>query len=230
MNNKELMSEKIIGRIKAAGATYDSHDNIHQFISPEEFAELQDEVKANIETLLRSLIINIDDDIHTKDTVARMTKMYLQEVMSGRYLPSPEITAFDNVANYHELLTLGPISARSMCSHHFVAVIGEVYVGVVPHERVWGISKFARIINWYLARPHVQENATEGLADLIDKMLRPKGVVVFMRASHFCMKWRGVKEDNFLMSTIAMRGVLREEKWEQEFYQFLNLTLPKAAT
>jgi GTP cyclohydrolase I len=61
-------------------------------------------------------------------------------------------------------------------------------------------------------------------------MLRPKGVVVFMRASHFCMKWRGVKEDNFLMSTIAMRGVLREEKWEQEFYQFLNLTLPKAAT
>ena len=146
--------------------------------------------------------------------------MYLREVFKGRYEAMPGVTEFPNVERLNELMIVGPITVRSACSHHLCPVIGKVWVGILPNKNtnVIGLSKYARLAEWVMGRPQIQEEAVLQLADLIEEKTRPDGVAVVMEATHFCMGWRGVKDLDSKMINSVMRGAfLSDMNLRREF-------------
>jgi GTP cyclohydrolase I len=180
------------------------------------------EVENNIEILLQSMIIDTQNDHNTRGTAKRVAKMYLKEVFKGRYTKEPDITIFPNYKQMDELYTLGPIKLKSACSHHFVEIEGNVWVGVFPSKNVVGISKIARIVDWVARRPHIQEEMSVILADKLEDLLQPLGLGIVIKAKHHCMTWRGVEEEDSTMITSVVRGRLREEGLKEEFFNIIS--------
>ncbi|MBV8247346.1 MAG: GTP cyclohydrolase I, partial [Comamonas sp.] len=130
------------------------------------------------------------------------------------------ITEFPNAEHLNELMIVGPITVRSACSHHLCPVIGKIWIGVLPNKNtnVIGLSKYARLVDWIMGRPQIQEEAIIQLADLIMDKTRPDGLAVVMEASHFCMSWRGVREMDSKMLNSVMRGAfLTNSELRREF-------------
>ena len=218
------VSVKIRERLKANRMRFHSNDNIADAIEPGELDTLLDEVAGKMRGVLDSLVIDTENDHNTGDTARRVAKMYIQEVFKGRYLPAPAVTEFPNAEHLNELMIVGPIKVRSACSHHFCPVIGEVYIGVMPneHTNVIGLSKYARLAEWIMGRPQIQEEAVVQLADLIQEKTQPDGLAIVMEASHFCMGWRGVKDMDSKMINSVMRGVfLKDLNLRREFLSLI---------
>jgi len=214
------MSVKIRERILAARKRFNANDNIAEFIQPGELDHLLDEVSAKMQTVLDSMVIDTQNDHNTQDTARRVAKMYLKEVFKGRYVEGPEVTEFPNAEHLNELMIVGPITVRSACSHHLCPVIGQIWIGVMPneHTNVIGLSKYARLAEWIMGRPQIQEEAVVQLADLIQRKTQPDGLAIVMEASHFCMGWRGVKDMDSKMINSVMRGVfLKDANLRREF-------------
>ncbi|RYF36023.1 MAG: GTP cyclohydrolase I, partial [Comamonadaceae bacterium] len=189
------VSVKIRERLLAARKRFHANDNIAEFVQPGEMEALLDEVEAKMQAVLDSLVIDTVSDHNTGNTARRVAKMYVNEVFRGRYVQAPTITEFPNAEHLNELMIVGPITVRSACSHHFCPVIGKVWIGVLPneHTNVIGLSKYARLAEWVMGRPQIQEEAVVQLADLIMEKTQPDGLAIVMEASHYCMAWRGVK-------------------------------------
>ena len=214
------MSVKIRERILAARKRYHANDNIADFIQAGELDLLLDEVTEKMKGVLESMVIDTENDHNTQNTARRVAKMYLKEVFKGRYLEGPEITEFPNAEHLNELMIVGPITVRSACSHHLCPVIGKIWIGVLPneHTNVIGLSKYARLAEWIMGRPQIQEEAVVQLADLIQRKTQPDGLAIVMEASHFCMGWRGVKDMDSKMINSVMRGVfLKNASLRREF-------------
>src|SRR3954463_8389809 len=214
------VSVKIRERLVAARKRFHSNDNIADFIEPGELEQLLDEVEEKMQAVLDSMVIDTTSDHNTNDTARRVAKMYLQEVFKGRYSKPPTITEFPNAEHLNELMIVGPITVRSACSHHFCPVIGKVWIGVMPneHTNVIGLSKYARLAEWVMGRPQIQEEAVVQLADLIMELTQPDGLALVMEASHYCMAWRGVKDMDAKMINSVMRGVfLKDSTLRREF-------------
>ena len=219
----KLISEVIRNRIKLQKKRFHANDNISDFINPGELAQLQKEVASKVRELLKSLVIDIENDHNSQETAERVAKMYLKEVFKGRYLARPNVTDFPNAKNLDEIYTLGPISVRSACSHHMVPIIGDCWIGIKPGEKVIGISKFARVADWVFSRPHIQEEAVMILADEIERLCEPKGLAILVKAKHYCMCWRGVKEPNTSMINSIVRGDFRHDpSLKQEFFELVK--------
>ena len=206
----EPISKTIKKRIELENGNYFANDNIADFIHDGELEVLQEEVTEKIQSLLESLIIDTKYDHNTIETAQRVAKMYLNEVFKGRYHKQPKVTDFPNAKNLDQIYTVGAISVRSACSHHLVPIIGKCWIGVIPSDRVIGLSKFNRIVDWVMSRPQIQEEAAIQLADTIEKLIKPKGLAVIIKAKHQCMTWRGVKDNETEMVTSVMRGIFRE--------------------
>jgi len=218
------VSVKIRERIQASRKRFHANDNISQFIEPGEMEQLLDEVSDKMGGVLQSLVIDTESDDNTADTARRVAKMYLQEVFKGRYVPAPEVTEFPNAEHLNELMIVGPITVRSACSHHFCPVIGKIWIGVVPnqHTNVIGLSKYARLAEWIMGRPQIQEEAVVQLADLIQRKTQPDGLSIVMEASHYCMGWRGVKDMDSKMINSVMRGAfLKDANLRREFLSLI---------
>ena len=214
------VSVKIRERILASRKRFNANDNIAEFIQPGELDQMLDEVAEKMQTVLDSMVIDTQNDHNTQDTARRVAKMYLKEVFKGRYVESPEVTEFPNAEHLNELMIVGPITVRSACSHHLCPVIGQIWIGVLPneHTNVIGLSKYARLAEWIMGRPQIQEEAVVQLADLIQRKTQPDGLAIVMEASHFCMGWRGVKDMDSKMINSVMRGVfLKEANLRREF-------------
>jgi len=214
------MSVKIRERVVAARKRYNANDNIADFIQPGELDLLLDEVTEKMKQVLDSMVIDTEHDHNTHNTARRVAKMYLKEVFKGRYVTVPEITEFPNAEHLNELMIVGPITVRSACSHHLCPVIGKIWIGVLPneHTNVIGLSKYARLAEWIMGRPQIQEEAVVQLADLIQRKTQPDGLAIVMEASHFCMGWRGVKDMDSKMINSVMRGVfLKDANLRREF-------------
>ena len=214
------VSVKIRERVLAARKRFHANDNIAEFIQPGELDHLLDEVTEKMRTVLDSMVIDTENDHNTQDTARRVAKMYLKEVFKGRYIDSPEVTEFPNAEHLNELMIVGPITVRSACSHHLCPVIGQIWIGVLPneHTNVIGLSKYARLAEWIMGRPQIQEEAVVQLADLIQRKTQPDGLAIVMEASHFCMGWRGVKDMDSKMINSVMRGVfLKDANLRREF-------------
>ena len=214
------VSQKIRERVVAARKRFHSNDNIAGFIEPGELEQLLDEVTVKMQTVLDSMVIDTVSDHNTGNTARRVAKMYLNEVFKGRYVQQPAITEFPNAEHLNELMIVGPITVRSACSHHFCPVIGKLWVGIIPneHTNVIGLSKYARLAEWVMGRPQIQEEAVVQLADLIMEKTQPDGLAIVMEASHYCMAWRGVKDMDAKMINSVMRGVfLKDSALRHEF-------------
>ena len=172
------VSVKIRERIIAARKRFNANDNIAEFIQPGELEKLLDEVEVKMQGVLDSLVIHTEGDHNTQATARRVAKMYLNEVFKGRYVEQPPITEFPNAEHLNELMIVGPLTVRSACSHHFCPVIGKIWIGIMPneHTNVIGLSKYARLVDWIMGRPQIQEEAVVQLADLIMEKTQPDGL------------------------------------------------------
>ena len=190
------VSVKIRERLVLARKRFNANDNIAEFIEPGELERLLDEVEVKMQGVLDSLVIDTVGDHNTGNT------------------------EFPNAEHLNELMIVGPITVRSACSHHFCPVIGRVWIGIMPneHTNVIGLSKYARLAEWVMGRPQIQEEAVVQLADLIMEKTQPDGLAIVMEASHYCMAWRGVKDMDSKMINSVMRGVfLKDSTLRREF-------------
>ncbi|MBI1625948.1 MAG: GTP cyclohydrolase I [Comamonas sp.] len=218
------VSVKIRERLQAANKRFHANDNIADFIEPGELELMLDEVQEKMQTVLDSMVIDTTNDHNTRATARRVAKMYVNEVFRGRYVHQPAITEFPNAEHLNELMIVGPITVRSACSHHLCPVMGKIWIGVLPNKNtnVIGLSKYARLVDWIMGRPQIQEEAIIQLADLIMNKTRPDGLAVVMEASHFCMSWRGVREMDSKMLNSVMRGAfLTNSELRREFLSLI---------
>ena len=218
-------SDRIRYRLVGAKCRYHANDNISDFIEEGELDELKAEVAAKMQEVLRSLVIDTDSDHNTNDTATRVAKMFLTEVFRGRYVPIPSVTEFPNFSRLNELMIVGPVKVRSACSHHLCPILGKVWIGVLPneHSNLIGLSKYARICEWIMSRPQIQEEAVTMLANELQDRVKPDGLAIVMEADHFCMHWRGVKDDESMMTNSVMRGAfLKDPNLRREFLSLLS--------
>ncbi len=214
------VSERIRYRLVSAGCRHHANDNIAAFIEPGELDALQEEVQAKMQAVLQSLVIDTDSDHNTQETAKRVAKMFLREVFAGRYAEAPAVTEFPNVSRLNELMIVGPITVRSACSHHLCPIMGKVWIGIMPneHSNLIGLSKYARLTDWVMNRPQIQEEAVIMLANELEGRVKPDGLAVVMEADHFCMHWRGVKDIEAAMTNSVMRGAfLTDANLRREF-------------
>ena len=217
-------SERIRYRLLATDCRHHANDNISAFVRDGELDELKAEVQQKVHELLRALVIDTDNDHNTQDTARRVAKMYVDEVFRGRYQPMPAVTEFPNAERLNELMIVGPITVRSACSHHLCPIFGKVWMGLLPneHSNLIGLSKYARICDWVMSRPQIQEEAVTMLADELMQRVRPDGLAIVMEADHFCMHWRGVKDTDSAMVNSVMRGAfLKDPNLRREFLSLL---------
>lgn len=217
------ISDKIRKRIVDDSGKFFSNDNISAYIEDGELDSLRDEVASKMEAVLRALVIDIDQDHNTQDTARRVAKMFVNEIFSGRYVAIPNCTAFPNSTEYDQIYVTGPITVRSTCAHHMMPIVGKVYIGIHPGEKVIGLSKFNRLVEWVGSRPQIQEEMTQQIADIIEEQTVAKGIAVIIQAEHHCMTHRGVKEHESDMTTSIMRGTFRSDpSLKTEFFKILD--------
>lgn len=218
-------SRRIQARLRKADRAFRANDNIADLIEEGELDELRLEVEDRMQGVLDALVIDTENDHNTRDTARRVAKMFIEEVFAGRYRAAPPITSFPNVSGLNELVIVGPITVRSACSHHLCPIMGRVWVGVLPNREaeLIGLSKFARLCDWIMSRPQIQEEAVIMLADELERRIRPDGLAVVMEADHFCMHWRGIRDDQPVMTSSVMRGAfLESDSLRREFLQLRN--------
>ena len=223
---KDCASQRIRQRLEASKRRYHANDNISEFIQPGELEELTKEVAAKMAGVLESLVIDVENDHNTQDTARRVAKMYVNEVFRGRYVPIPKVTEFPNASHLNELMIMGPVTVRSACSHHLCPIMGRLWIGVMPNKQsnLIGLSKYSRLVEWIMTRPQIQEEAVLQLADILVKCVNPDGVAVVMEADHFCMHWRGVKDNASKMTNSVMRGVFLDNgALRREFLSLISL-------
>jgi GTP cyclohydrolase I len=220
------ISARIRARLEKAQRRFHANDNISEFIEPGELDQLLAEVEGKVQAMLNSLVIDVDNDHNTRESARRVAKMYVTEVFRGRYEPLPHVTEFPNASHLNELMIMGPVTVRSACSHHLCPIMGRLWIGVMPNadSNLIGLSKYSRIADWIMSRPQIQEEAIIQLSDLLMEMVKPNGLAVVMEADHFCMHWRGVKDNASKMVNSVMRGVfLKDGALRREFLSLISL-------
>jgi GTP cyclohydrolase I len=216
------VSDRIRHRVQAAGRRFHANDNIAEFIEGEaELTALEDELAANMQAVLETLVIDTKSDHNTRGTARRVARMFVHEVFRGRYHRMPAVTEFPNAERLNELMIVGPITVRSACSHHLVPILGKLWIGVLPSEQsnLIGLSKFSRIADWIMSRPQIQEEAVMQLADLLEGRLKPEGLAIVLEADHFCTHWRGVKDESHMTNSVMRGAFLTNPESRKEYLQ-----------
>jgi GTP cyclohydrolase I len=217
-------SRRIRERLQQAGVRFHANDNISQYLEPGELDALRQEVEQRVQDVLETLVIDTTSDHNTQQTPQRVARMFVDEVFSGRYLPEPGITQFPNIERLNELMIVGPVIIRSTCSHHLCPIFGKLWIGVMPneHSSLIGLSKYARLADWIMSRPQIQEEAVTRLADLLQERVQPDGLAIVMEADHFCLHWRGIKDTESKMTNSVMRGsFLKDMNLRREFLSLI---------
>lgn len=167
------------------------------------------------------------NDPNLKDTPKRIAKMWKHEIFNGlKKENEPKVTIFPNERNYDEMVVLSNIDFSSTCSHHFVFFTGQAHIAYIPSDKIVGISKLARIVDYFAARPQIQEEMTKQISDYIEEKLKPLGSAVVIQATHGCLSNRGAKKPNAVMTTSAMRGIflnpIGNKRPKEEFLKLIG--------
>lgn len=220
------ISNVIKGRIKRAGARFYACDNVSEFINEDEKHDLILELSQKFEGVLDSLIIDTENDPNSKGTAKRLAKMYVQELMSGRFDKAPNCTAFPNDGdNTYKGMLVVRAEIKSMCSHHHQPVWGLCFIGIIPSEKVIGLSKYIRIAQWYARRGQLQEELTVQIAKHIMDATESGDVAVYVGAKHGCCTYRGVNAFNSLTQTSVLYGAFQEADVKKEFFDQVQLQM-----
>ena len=211
-DNSLNLSQVIRKRLTDAGARYWAGDNISEYITDKEKDMLVDELTSKFEGVLDSLIIDRQTDPNSMGTARRLAKMYVYEIMSGRYDESPNATAFPNdTEGKYEGMLVVRAELKSMCSHHHQPVTGTAYIGVIPNGKVIGLSKYIRIAQWCARRGTLQEQLCNDIAKEIGKATGSSNIGVYIQAQHGCCENRGIMAHSSLTQTTVLTGVFKTD-------------------
>ena len=218
-------SKRIKQRIEDAGGRYWAGDNISQYIKEGELLELIDELTEKFEDVLDGLVIDRKNDPNSMDTGRRLAKMYVKELMQGRYFPMPNATAFPNHTNepYTGMLVVRS-ELKSVCSHHHQPVTGVAYIGIIAADTLIGLSKYTRIAQWCARRGTLQEELAMDIAREISKATGSKDVGVYVQATHGCCENRGIMAHSSLTQTTVLKGAFKDDMGtKKEFMDNIKL-------
>jgi len=181
-----------------------------------------DRIAKHVREIIRILGLRPDLDANLVDTDERVAKMYL-EIFSGLDEGNrPKLTTFPNDEKYTAMVMEKEIPFYSMCSHHFVPFYGHGHIAYIPNDRIVGLSKLPRLLEFFARRPQLQERLTEQVATVLDEELRPQGVMVVIEARHLCVEMRGVRKPGAVTVTSAIRGIFMEKAVREEFLDLLR--------
>ena len=217
LESKEYPKENSFGQ-----KLFDANGNMP--ISESERIEMVEKLEEKIEEVMDILRIDRNDPNST-NTAHRVAKMYVNELLIGRYTSPPNLTVFPNRKEVNELIISKGIPVMSMCSHHWQTISGECAIGYIPDKKVIGLSKLSRLTEWYSRRGQIQEELGEQIADYLENLLQPKALGVVIKSRHYCMIARGVRgdEEKSMMITSVMRGyLLKEMNLRQEFLRLIE--------
>lgn len=223
--NQMSVSESIRARLRSEGVRFYANDNISSYLTDNDRDALIAELTEKFEGVLDSLIIDRENDPNSKGTPKRLAKMYINEIMSGRYDAPPPVTAFpnDDVDNRYGGMITVRAELLSMCSHHHQPVKGVAYIGLLPSMKVIGLSKYARIAQHCARRGTLQEELTKMIADEIVAHTGSKDVAVYIQATHGCMENRGVCAHSSLTQTTELRGQFFNPSVKNEFLDYIKM-------
>jgi GTP cyclohydrolase IA len=174
-----------------------------------------------LEELFDTLQIDHRADHNTADTPRPVAKMYVEELLAGRYSDPPAITEFDNVGSFDHLIVTGPIDLRSTCAHHLMPIHGEVFVGVLPaaNGRIIGLSKYDRIVEHFASRLQIQEELVKQIGEYLFQKTAPRGLAVRASAVHMCRTQRGGRASrrSRMVTTCYFGSLLENQALKQEF-------------
>ena len=219
------ISDDIKQRLEKADQRYWAGDNISDYIQPGEKDMLIEELTAKFEDVLKGLVIDVKNDPNSMETGRRLAKMYINELMSGRYDPKPNATAFpnDSTTAYKGLLTVRS-EIVSMCSHHHQPVKGVAYIGIIAGDSLIGLSKYTRIAQWCALRGTLQEELAMDIAREITKATNSGNVGVYIQATHGCVEHRGIKAHSSLTQTTVLEGAFKNDPaTKKEFMDNIKL-------
>jgi len=219
------VSDKITQRIKEAGAKYWASDNVAQFMDEGDDLALIEELVPHFEGVLDTLIIDRFNDPNSQGTARRLAKMYINELMWGRYNNMPDATAFPNdIEEGYKGMLVVRSEIQSMCSHHHQPVKGVAYIGIIAGETLIGLSKYTRIAQWCARRGTLQEELANDISREIMKATGSKNLGVYIQATHGCVENRGVLAHSSLTQTTVLEGAFKEEaKVQKEFMDNIKL-------
>ena len=218
-------SDKIKKRLVEAGDRFWAGDNISAHIEEGEKQQLIDELAVKFEDVLQSLVIDTENDPNSNGTGKRLAKMYVNELMSGRYEPMPPATAFpnDSIDRYEGMLVVRS-ELTSMCSHHHQIVKGVAYIGIIASEKLIGLSKYTRIAQWCAMRGTLQEELANDIVREIQKACGTENLGVYIQATHGCVENRGVKAHSSLTQTTVLKGSFKDDPGtKKEFMDNIKL-------
>lgn len=222
MTNK--LSELICAKMRNDGKRFWAGDNISEYITSHTKQELINEATLAFESVLDALLIDRHNDPNSKGTAKRLAKMYFNEIMGGRYEPAPSPTAFPNTGEsaYHGMLVVRS-ELKSMCSHHHQPVTGVAYIGIIPGEKVIGLSKYTRIAQWCARRGTLQEELCNDICREIQKATGSNDVAVYVQATHGCCENRGIMAHSSLTQTTVLKGEFNNSDVKKEFFDNIKL-------
>lgn len=219
------ISETIRNRIIEHGGRFWAGDNISEFVAEDEKDLLIDELTEKFEAVLDTLLIDRHSDPNSIDTPRRLAKMYIRELMSGRYDEMPNATAFPNhVEDGYKGMLVVRSEIKSMCSHHHQPVNGVAYTGIIAAEQLIGLSKYTRIAQWCARRGTLQEELNNVIANEIQKVTGSSDVGVYIQATHGCCENRGIGAYSSLTQTTVLRGAFNDDMGtKKEFMDNIKL-------
>ena len=219
------ISETIKKRIESGNGRYWAGDNISQYLEEGDKQKLIDELTPKFESVLDGLVIDRHTDPNSMDTGRRLAKMYINELMSGRYNPMPNATAFPNhIENGYKGMLVVRSEIKSVCSHHHQPVSGVAYIGIIAAEQLIGLSKYTRIAQWCARRGTLQEELNNVIADEIQKATGSSNVGVYLQATHGCCENRGIAAHSSLTQTTVLRGAFGSDTGtKKEFMDNIKL-------
>ena len=199
-------------RLKDAGVRYWANDNISEVLQEGDKQALIEEAIPAFENVLQKLLIDTETDPNSKDTARRMAKMYINEIMSGRYDVMPNPSAFPNyIEGGYEGMLVVRSELTSLCSHHHQTVKGVAYIGIIAGPKLLGLSKYTRIAQWCARRGTLQEELNVMIADAIQRETGSEHVGVYVQATHGCCENRGIKAHSSLTQTTVLRGAFKND-------------------
>jgi len=218
-------SEEIKARLEQQGIRYWAGDNISKVLNEGDKKDLIEELTPKFESVLDSLLIDRHNDPNSMDTGRRLAKMYINELMAGRYNPMPNATAFPNhIENGYKGMLVVRSELKSLCSHHHQPVNGVAYIGVIAADNLIGLSKYTRIAQWCARRGTLQEELNNVIADEIQKATKSQNVGVYIQATHGCCENRGIAAHSSLTQTTVLRGAFYNDAGtKKEFMDNIKL-------
>jgi len=180
-----------------------------------------DGIAHHVRGILTSLGLDLQDP-NLAETDLRVAKLYLEMFHGLEEGAEPKVTTFPNEEGYSHMVMEKQIPFYSMCAHHLVPFYGHAHIAYIPRERILGLSKFARILEFYAKRPQLQERLTEQVVTFLDEKLQPQGAMVVIEARHLCVEMRGVKKPGALTVTSALRGIFHQKQVREEFLDLLR--------